>query len=203
MLPAAKSSCAIVSDFVPKRANGNYLEKASFPLDHGRWRATIRPFNVKEDEMAKTKSKIAPAKSSEQREGNRYTRAARLLAKDDTIDVKTLGDRAFMSESTAARCLEAWHAVIAALIEVGRLPDPAKAAGCCPTWGASGIRGVATATGGSRRVGCACGSRPAKPFRADRRFGRFRSLSRRQCVAARNRRSRWGQDRPGCAASQG
>jgi hypothetical protein len=79
--------------------------------------------------MAKTKSKIAPAKSSEQREGNRYTRAARLLAKDDTIDVKTLGDRAFMSESTAARCLEAWHAVIAALIEVGRLPDPAKAAG--------------------------------------------------------------------------
>jgi hypothetical protein len=33
-----------------------------------------------------------------------------------------------MSESTAARCLEAWNACVAALIEVGRLPDPAKAA---------------------------------------------------------------------------
>jgi hypothetical protein len=33
-----------------------------------------------------------------------------------------------MSETTAARCLEAWHAVIAALIEVGRLPDPTKGA---------------------------------------------------------------------------
>jgi hypothetical protein len=40
--------------------------------------------------MAKTKSKIAPAKTSEQREGNRYARAARVLAKDDAIDVKTL-----------------------------------------------------------------------------------------------------------------
>jgi hypothetical protein len=59
-------------------------------------------------------------------EGNRYTRAARVLAKNDTIDVKTLADRAFMSETTAARCLEAWRACVAALIEVGRLPDPAK-----------------------------------------------------------------------------
>jgi hypothetical protein len=50
-----------------------------------------------------------------------------VLAKDDTIDVKTLADRAFMSESTAARCLEAWRACVAALIEVGRLPNPAKA----------------------------------------------------------------------------
>ena len=75
--------------------------------------------------MAKTKSKIAQAKPSEQREGN-YTRAARVLAKDDTIDVKTLADRAFMSETTAARCLEAWRACVGALIEVGRLPDPAK-----------------------------------------------------------------------------
>ena len=48
-----------------------------------------------------------------------------MLARDDTIDVKTLADRAFMSESTTARCLEAWRAVIAALIEVGRLSDPA------------------------------------------------------------------------------
>src|ERR1700720_1400049 len=40
----------------------------------------------------------------------------------------SLADRAFMSETTAARCLEAWHAVIAALIEVGRLPDPTKGA---------------------------------------------------------------------------
>jgi hypothetical protein len=79
--------------------------------------------------MAKTKSKIAPARTSEpEREGNRYARAARVLAKDDAIDVKTLADRAFMSETTAARCLEAWRACVAALIEVGRLPDPAKAA---------------------------------------------------------------------------
>jgi hypothetical protein len=78
--------------------------------------------------MAKTKSKIAQPKTSEQREGNRYTRAARVLAKNDKIDVKTLADRAFMSETTAARCKEAWDAVIAALIEVGRLPDPANAA---------------------------------------------------------------------------
>jgi hypothetical protein len=51
-----------------------------------------------------------------------------VLAKDATIDVKTLADRAFMSETTAARCKEAWDAVIVALIEVGRPPDPAKAA---------------------------------------------------------------------------
>jgi hypothetical protein len=78
--------------------------------------------------MAKTKSKIAQPKTSEQREGNRYTRAARVLAKNDKIDVKTLADRALMSETTAARFKEAWDAVIAALIEVGRLPDPANAA---------------------------------------------------------------------------
>jgi hypothetical protein len=58
--------------------------------------------------MARTKSKIAQAKTSEpEREGNRYTHAARVLAKNDTIDVKPLADRAFMSETTAARCLEA------------------------------------------------------------------------------------------------
>jgi hypothetical protein len=67
------------------------------------------------------------AKASEpEREGNRYVRAARVLAKDDAIDAKTLADRAFMSETTAARCLEAWHALIGALREVGRLPDPTK-----------------------------------------------------------------------------
>lgn len=69
-----------------------------------------------------------PKTSGTERDGNRYTRAARVLAKDDTIDVKTLADRAFMSESTAERCFEAWHACVAALIDVGRLPDPAKAA---------------------------------------------------------------------------
>ena len=58
-------------------------------------------------------------------EGNRYTRAARVLAKNDKISMKELADRAFMSESTAARCLEAWRACVAALIEAGRLPDPA------------------------------------------------------------------------------
>jgi hypothetical protein len=78
--------------------------------------------------MAKS-TKVASSKTSEpKREGNRYTRAARVLAKDGAIDVKTLADRAFMSETTAARCLEAWQAVIGALIEVGRLPDPAKKA---------------------------------------------------------------------------
>jgi len=51
-----------------------------------------------------------------------------VLAKDGAIDAKTLADRAFMSETTAARCLEAWSACVAALIEVGRLPDPAKPA---------------------------------------------------------------------------
>jgi len=51
-----------------------------------------------------------------------------VLAQDDSIDAATLADRAFISETTAARCKEAWDAVIAALIEVGRLPDPAKAA---------------------------------------------------------------------------
>jgi hypothetical protein len=66
------------------------------------------------------------ATSEPAREGNRYTRAARVLAKNDKLSVKELADRAFMSETTAARCLEAWHACVAALIEVGRLPDPAK-----------------------------------------------------------------------------
>jgi hypothetical protein len=75
--------------------------------------------------MAKTQKANA---SEPEREGNRYTRAARVLAKDDTIDVKTLADRAFMSETTAARCLEAWQACVQALIEVGRMPDPAKVA---------------------------------------------------------------------------
>jgi hypothetical protein len=74
--------------------------------------------------MAKTQKANA---SEPEREGNRYS-AARVLAKDDKIDVKTLADRAYMSETTAARCLEAWQACVAALIEVGRLPDPAKAA---------------------------------------------------------------------------
>ena len=59
------------------------------------------------NQMAKTQKANA---SEPEREGNRYTRAARVLAKDDSIDVKTLADRAFMSETTAARCLEAWHA---------------------------------------------------------------------------------------------
>jgi hypothetical protein len=77
--------------------------------------------------MAKTTSKVSKTTDTE-REGNRYTRAARVLAKDDTIDVKTVADRAFMSESTAARCLEAWQACVDALKGGGRLPDPAKAA---------------------------------------------------------------------------
>ena len=48
-----------------------------------------------------------------------------MLAKNDKISMK-LADRAFMSESTAARCLEAWRVCVAELIEVGRLLDPVK-----------------------------------------------------------------------------
>jgi hypothetical protein len=76
-----------------------------------------------------SQAKSPKTKTSEpEREGNRYTLAACVLARDDTIDVKTLAKRAFMSETTAARCKEAWDAVIGALIVVGRLPDPAKPA---------------------------------------------------------------------------
>jgi hypothetical protein len=115
--------------------------------------------------MAKTKSKIAPvaanastgrgvasakfapAKSSEpERDGNRYTRAARVLAKDDTIDVATLADRAFMSETTAARCLEAWRACVAALIETGRLPGPSKKKAAPKTKPAPAAKPAATVT---------------------------------------------------------
>jgi hypothetical protein len=77
--------------------------------------------------MAKSKAQTKDQKKPAS-EGNRYTRAARVLAKNDKIDVKTLADRAFMSETTAARCLEAWRACVAALIEVRRLPDPTKTA---------------------------------------------------------------------------
>jgi hypothetical protein len=73
--------------------------------------------------MAKSKAQTKDQKKPGS-EGNHYTRAARVLAKSDTIDVKTLADRAFMSETTAERCLEAWNACVAALIEVGRLPAP-------------------------------------------------------------------------------
>ena len=45
-----------------------------------------------------------------------------MLARDDAIDVETLADKAFMSETTVARCLEAWNACVAALIEVGGRP---------------------------------------------------------------------------------
>ena len=77
--------------------------------------------------MAKTtKAQTPKDQKKPASEGNRYTRAARVLAKNDNIDVKTLAGRAFMSETTAARCKEAWDASVAALIEVGRLPDPAK-----------------------------------------------------------------------------
>ena len=72
--------------------------------------------------MAKTKTQPKDQKPAP--EGNRYVHAARVLAKDDTIDVKTLADKAFMSESTAKRCLEAWHAVVQALTETGRLSAP-------------------------------------------------------------------------------
>jgi hypothetical protein len=75
-------------------------------------------------EMAKTKAKTEQKPPAD---GNRYTRAARVLAKNDKLSVKELADRAFMSETTAARCLEAWHACVGALREAGKLPTPPKA----------------------------------------------------------------------------
>jgi hypothetical protein len=75
--------------------------------------------------MAKTTKAQAKDQKKPACEGNRYTRATRVLAKNDKISMKELADKAFMSESTAERCLEAWNACVAALIEVGRLPDPA------------------------------------------------------------------------------
>jgi hypothetical protein len=98
-----------------------------------------------EDEMAKTKTQAKDQKKPAS-EGNRYTRAARVLAKNDKIDVKTLADRAFMSETTAARCKEAWDAVMAALIEVGRLPDPAKKKASPKTKPAATAKPAATET---------------------------------------------------------
>ena len=53
------------------------------------------------------------------------TFARRVSWREMIRSMKTLADRAHMSEPTAARCKEAWNAVIAALIEIGRLPDPA------------------------------------------------------------------------------
>jgi hypothetical protein len=110
----------------------NYLIALIFTFNGMSRPVTIRGVSVEHRSMqiAKaTKVTLSKAKAPEpEREGNRYTRAARVLATDDTIDVKPLADRAFMSESTAARCLQAWQACVAALIEVGRLPDPANAA---------------------------------------------------------------------------
>jgi hypothetical protein len=113
---------------VLNRKLGKLLRERNCVAVDGR-RVSWSPLKPTEDEMAKT-TKATKAQAKDQKkpaaEGNRYTRAARVLAKNDTIDVATLADRAFMSETTAARCKEAWDAVIAALIEVGRLPDPAK-----------------------------------------------------------------------------
>jgi hypothetical protein len=77
-------------------------------------------------------AKAAPVKnekeaSKPEREPNRYVRGAKILAKNDRIDVKTLADRAYMSETTAQRVKEAWDACVAALREVGRLPAPPNA----------------------------------------------------------------------------
>jgi hypothetical protein len=73
------------------------------------------------------KAKVGQKEKEQTREPNRYVRAARVLARDDAIDAKTLGDKAYMTTTTASRCLEAWRACVAALIDVGRLPDPARA----------------------------------------------------------------------------
>jgi len=48
----------------------------------------------------KEKAEQRPRKPD--RESNLYVRAARVLAKDDTIDVRKLADKAFLSEATAA-----------------------------------------------------------------------------------------------------
>ena len=58
--------------------------------------------------MATTKAKTEQKPPAD---GNRYTRAARVLAQDDSIEAATLADRAFMSETTAERChaSKQWH----------------------------------------------------------------------------------------------
>jgi hypothetical protein len=132
-----------------------------------------------EDEMAKTKTQAKDQKLAP--EGNRYVRAARVLAKDDTIDVKTLADRAFMSETTAARCKEAWDAVIAALIEVGRLPDPAKAA--------------------AKKSAPRCATRRSRSNAVHRHGGRggilIRLSSKEECPRSKDRRLFCGSCAPG------
>jgi hypothetical protein len=61
------------------------------------------------------------------REGNRYARAARVLAKDDKIDVRELADKGVhVRDDGGALRRSLARVCVQALIEVGRLPDPAK-----------------------------------------------------------------------------
>lgn len=109
----------------------NYLITLIFPLGGMPRRVTIRAsIRTKEHAMTKGTKATSTKTPKPEREANRYLRASRVIAKmgERPIDVKTLADRAFMSQSTAKRCLEAWHACVQALTESGRLPDPAKPA---------------------------------------------------------------------------
>jgi hypothetical protein len=85
-----------------------------------------------------------------------------VLAENGNISVKDLADKAFMSETTAARCKEAWDAVIAALIEVGEVARPGE--GC----GEEGDAETQGSEGATRR------SRPNAVRRAERHRCRHR-----------------------------
>jgi hypothetical protein len=62
------------------------------------------------------------------RKPNRYMRAARIIAKNPTIDVKDLAKKAEMTVSTAGHCLDAWEGIVGVLNEIGWLTSSKKAA---------------------------------------------------------------------------
>ena len=72
---------------------------------------------------APTKGKVTPPVDETSRE-NRYTRSAKIIVGNLTIDVPTLSAQAEMSTSTARHCLEAWHAITVVLKDRGALTPP-------------------------------------------------------------------------------
>jgi hypothetical protein len=53
-----------------------------------------------------SKAKSSKAKVEQKNKDNRYVRAFRILVRNETTDVKTLADKAFLSERTASAALE-------------------------------------------------------------------------------------------------
>jgi hypothetical protein len=56
---------------------------------------------------------------------NRYSRSAKVIASNLTIDVQALSEQAEMSTSTARHCLEAWNGITQVLLQRGAIT---------PTW---------------------------------------------------------------------